>query len=152
MKLKYPIETNTLTQAKACGKELKVSPKHSRELAVAIENKRVSKAKDFLRSVLTGKKPIPFRRYNKNVPHRSQLTKFVIGRFPKKATQAMLKLIREAEANAEVQGLDKDRLFIRNIFVTRGRYKRPYQIARACWRRGRNRTRSTNLQVVLEER
>jgi large subunit ribosomal protein L22 len=97
---------------KASGRELRVSHKHAREVCRTIKGMMLTQAKDFLKDVMEKKKAVPFRRYNKKAGHRRGLEKASAGRYPIKAADRILKVLINAEANAENKGLDTDKLRI----------------------------------------
>jgi len=97
---------------KASGRELRVSPKHAREVCKTIKGMKLDQAKEYLRQVMAKKKPVPFRRYKKKAGHRRGMQKAFAGRYPVKAAQKILKVLEGAEANAEYKGLDAERLRI----------------------------------------
>ncbi len=97
---------------KASGRELKVSPKHAREVCKTIKGMKLDQAKEYLQQVILKKKPVPFRRSKKDVGHRHGIEKAYAGRYPVKAAQKILKVLEGAEANAEYKGLDVERLRI----------------------------------------
>jgi large subunit ribosomal protein L22 len=98
--------------AKASGRELRVSPKHAREVCRTIKGMKVEQAKDYLSQVILKKKAVPFRRFNKKVGHRHGLEKAFAGRYPVNAARQVLNVLEGAEANAEYKGLDLERLRI----------------------------------------
>jgi large subunit ribosomal protein L22 len=98
--------------AKASGRELRVSPKHAREVCRTIKGMKVEQAKDYLNQVILKKKAVPFRRFNKKVGHRHGLEKAFAGRYPVNAARQVLNVLEGAEANAEYKGLDLERLKI----------------------------------------
>ena len=59
--------------AKAKANELNMSPKHSIEIATFIRHQRVNDAIAYLNDVVSLKKAIPFRRFNRNVAHKRGL-------------------------------------------------------------------------------
>ncbi len=97
---------------KTSGREVRVSPKHAREVCRTVKNMTLTKAKEYLKDVMEKKKAIPFRRYQKKAGHRRGLEKAFAGRYPINAAQRVLKLLEGAEANAENKGLDLDKLQI----------------------------------------
>jgi large subunit ribosomal protein L22 len=108
-------------QVRSALRETDISHKHAREIALAITNLSIEKARDYLESVLRKKIAVPFRRYNNEVAHRSNIRDgFSAGRFPSKATHEFLKLLDNLESNAEYKGMDLDRLKIINIVVHKG--------------------------------
>jgi len=98
--------------AKASGRELRVSPKHAREVCRTIKGMKVEQAKDYLNQVIMKKKAVPFRRFNKKVGHRHGLEKAFAGRYPVNAARQVLNVLEGAESNAEYKGLDLERLEI----------------------------------------
>ncbi|RJS91114.1 50S ribosomal protein L22 [Candidatus Bathyarchaeota archaeon] len=96
--------------AKASGRELRISPKHAREVCVAIKGMKLDQAREFLEQVINKKKPVPFKRFNKKVPHRRGLQKAAAGRYPVKAAKKILEVLESAEANATYKGLDTENL------------------------------------------
>ena len=64
--------------------EKDISHKHAREIAVAIKGRSIEKARELLENVMSRKEAIPYRRYNNEVAHRSNIRDgFFAGRFPK---------------------------------------------------------------------
>jgi large subunit ribosomal protein L22 len=102
-------------------REKDISHKHSREIAVAIKGMSIEKAREFLESVIARKVAVPYRRYNMEVAHRSNVRDgFFAGRFPQKAAHEFLKLLDNLESNAEYKGMDLDSLRIVNSAVHKG--------------------------------
>lgn len=97
---------------KASGRELRVSHKLAREVCETIKGMMLTKAKRYLGEVAAKEKPVPVRRFRKKAGHRHGLTKAFAGRYPVKAAKAILKVLQNAEANAENKGLDTDRMRI----------------------------------------
>ncbi len=98
--------------AKASGREVRVSPKSAREICRTIKGMMLTKAKQYLKDVMTKKQAVPFKRFKKKAGHRHGLTKAYAGKYPVKAAKYTLKILEGAEANAEYKGLDIDRLRI----------------------------------------
>ncbi|MDP8907073.1 MAG: 50S ribosomal protein L22 [Thermoproteota archaeon] len=106
---------------RAALRDKSISHKHSREIALAVKGKSIEKAREFLENVLTKKIAVPYRRYNNEVAHRSNIQDgFSSGRFPRKATGEFLKLLDNLESNAEYKGMDLDRLKIIEVTVHKG--------------------------------
>jgi large subunit ribosomal protein L22 len=102
-------------------REKDISHKHAREIAVAIKGSSIEKAREFLENVISRKEAVPYRRYNNEVAHRSNIRDgFFAGRFPEKAAAEFLKLIDNLESNAEYKGMDLDRLRIVSAAVHKG--------------------------------
>lgn len=139
-------------EARAYGRELRISRKATRELASAIKNKRLEKAKEILSAVIEKKQAIPFKRYKKKVAHRKELSGWDAGRYPVKSASYLLRLLDEVRNNAIEKGLDADRLFVRHISAYGGRHKRWNRASRVYGRRTVKRQRATNIEIVVEER
>ncbi|MDR4510975.1 MAG: 50S ribosomal protein L22 [Nitrososphaeraceae archaeon] len=108
-------------QVRSALRELDISHKHAREIAVSIKNMSIDKARVYLEAVLNKEIAVPFRRHNNEVAHRSNIKDgFSAGRFPSKATREFLKLLDNLESNAEYKGMDLDRLKIVNTVVHKG--------------------------------
>lgn len=135
---------------KASGRELRVSPKHAREVCKTIKGMKLDQAKEYLRQVMEKKKPVPFRRYKKNVGHKHGMEKTFAGRYPVKAAQKILKVLEGAEANAEYKGLDAERLRIIHASAYPG-MKVKKTIERAFGRSSPRFETLCHVELVLEE-
>jgi len=135
---------------KASGRELRVSPKHAREVCKAIKGMKLDQAKEYLRQVIAKKKPVPFRRYKKKMGHRHGMEKAFAGRYPVKAAQKILKVLEGAEANAEYKGLDLERLRIIHASAYPGMKIRRY-VERAFGRASPHVETLCHIELVLEE-
>lgn len=134
----------------ASGRDLRISPKASREICHYLKGMRLDKAKEVLQEVIELKRPIPYRRHKKKVAHRKGVEGFDAGRFPQKAAGAVLKLLDSVEANAEFKGLYTDRLKIIHIAAHRARVIRNY-IPRAFGRSSPYFHHLTHIEVAVEE-
>ena len=135
---------------KASGRELRVSPKHAREVCKTIKGMKLDQAKEYLQQVILKKKPVPFRRYKKNVGHRQGIEKASAGRYPVKAAQKILKVVESAEVNAEYKGLDVERLRIIHASAYPGMKIKRY-IERAFGRSSPRFETLCHVELVLEE-
>ena len=109
-------------------REKDISHKHAREIAVAIKGRSIEKARELLENVMSRKEAIPYRRYNNEVAHRSNIRDgFFAGRFPKKAASEFLKILDNLESNAEYKGMDLDRLRIVSTAVHKGTKLKRFQ-------------------------
>jgi len=149
-KIKYVYNEDAGKVAKAAGRSLKISPKHSREICNAIRGMEVEEAKDYLEDVIAMKQAVPFKRYNKKVGHKRGLDGWPTGRYPVKAAKQILDVLVNAEANAEYQGLDTDNLEIVHISSHRGYVIRGWT-PRAFGRASPFNTPTTHIQIVLGE-
>ncbi len=128
--------------AVARGWNLPISVKYARELGVAITGKPVAKALKFLEDVIAKKRPVELRRYNKEVPHHYGRP----ARWPVKAASHILKILKNAVANAVYKGLDREKLVVSKVVIGKGSPKR------AWWSRvlRRNRRRGKRANVLIE--
>ncbi len=102
------------------GRNLPISRKKSVEIARFIKYLPLEKAKQYLQEVIELKRPVPFRRYKRDIPHRKELQGYVIGRYPVKPAKYFLKLLHSLEKNAEYKGLDKSKLIIIHAAAHKG--------------------------------
>jgi large subunit ribosomal protein L22 len=106
---------------RAALREKDISHKHAREIALAIRGMSIEKAREFLENVIAKRIAVPYRRYNNEVAHRSNIRDgFFSGRFPKKAAGEFLRLLDNLESNGEYKGMDLDRLKIISSVVHKG--------------------------------
>lgn len=129
--------------ARAVGMALPISVKQSVEICNYIRNKNVSSAKKMLQDVIEKKAAVPFKRYNFDLGHK---TKVGPARYPEKASKEFIKLIDNAEANAQFKGLNTSNLVIAHASAHK---------AGKAWhfgRKSRRRMKRTNLEIVVEEK
>lgn len=108
----------------------KISLKHAIVLCKELRKKRVDKARGLLEDLIAAKKSLDGKHYTN-------------------ASKKMLEILKSAEANAMVKGLDTERLFVAVAKADKGRtFIRPKSRFKS---RGR-RMKSTNIEIILEER
>ncbi len=137
--------------AKVYGKELRIKPKYAIELCREIKGMRLDKARKYIQEIIEFKRALPLRRFKKGVAHRSQISGWYAGRFPVKVCKAFLKLLDQVEANAEYKGLDTEKLYIKHACAYKGRTMVRY-LPRAFGRATRINKRTTNVEIIVEER
>merc|ERR1712179_809158 len=125
----------------------------AREAANTIKRMPLRRAIAFLKNVISKKECVPFRRYNGGVSRCAQAKQWgtTQGRWPKKSAEFLLQLLKNAESNADLKGLDVDHLVIDHIQVNRA----PYMRRRTYRAHGRiNPYMSTpcHLEVILGEK
>ncbi|GAA5957884.1 hypothetical protein JCM8115_006278 [Rhodotorula mucilaginosa] len=132
------------------GSYLRVHYKNTRETAAAVRGLSLAKAVKFLEDVQTHTQCVPFRRHNGAVGRTAQakIHGVVQGRWPVKSAKFLLALIKNAQANAEVNGLDKDELFVQNI-VCQQAPKMRRRTYRAHGRINPYQSSPTHLEVIL---
>ncbi|KAF4378812.1 hypothetical protein F8388_006263 [Cannabis sativa] len=128
LNVKYSKEPDNITKScKARGSDLRVHFKNTRETAFAIRKLPLIKAKRYLEDVLVHKQAIPFRRFCRGVGRTAQAKNRHSngqGRWPVKSAKFILDLLKNAESNAEVKGLDVDALFVSHIQVNQAQKQR----------------------------
>lgn len=134
--------------AKSLGKEMRASPKHAVEICRAIKGMKLARAKEYLQSVIDKKKPVPFKRHRKKLAHRRGAGGS--GRFPTKATRAILRVLKNAEANATYKGLDAEKLRIAHASAHKG-ITIPGFLPRAFGRATPFNKPLTNVEIILKE-
>lgn len=133
--------------AKALAHELHISPKHAVEICRELKHRPLKSAKSILQDVIALKRAIPMRRYNHDVPHRPGIGP---GRYPKRAATELLRLLKDAESNAEYKGLDAERLVVAHMAARRGRVIQG-STPRAYGRFSRKNVETVTVEVVLQE-
>jgi len=132
-------------------REKDISHKHAREISLAIKGKSIEKARELLENVIAKKEAIPYRRYNNEVAHRSNIRDgFFAGRFPKKAASEFLRMLDNLESNAEYKGMDLDRLRIIGAAVHKGTKLKRFQ-PRAMGRSSPKFDTLVHVEVVAQE-
>ncbi|HEY7367649.1 MAG TPA: 50S ribosomal protein L22 [Nitrosopumilaceae archaeon] len=149
-KFKYAFQNFDSTRhVRASLREKQISHKHAREIAVAIKGLSLEKARDYLQNVISMKSAVPFRRYNKQVGHKSD-PGVMSGRYPQKSATEFLKLLDNLESNAEYKGMDLDRLKIINATVHKGVLIKRF-IPRAMGRATPKNNVLTHVELVAQE-
>src|SRR3989344_1706060 len=88
------------------GNNLGISRKASIEICSFIRNKTTENAKKILEKVIQKKEAVPFKRFTGNIAHKRG--NIAAGRYPIKASQAILNLIKGVEANARHKGMSSN--------------------------------------------
>lgn len=130
-------------EAIANGINLGISRKESVEICRLIRNKPVDKAKKILERVIEKKEAVPYKRYLMSVPHRKG--KIGPGRYPVKASEKILLLIKSAEANAENKGMSKN-LVISHISAHKGETQSRYG------RKMGKKAKRTHIKIIVKEK
>ena len=135
---------------RASGREVNVSPKAAREIAVTIRGMSIVKAINLLELVEGKKMPIAFRRHKLKVGHRSELQNFPTGSYPVKAARAYLDVLRNLQGNSEFKGLDPEKVKIIHAAGYAGRTVKDY-VPRAFGRSSPNFHQLVHIEVVGKE-
>ncbi len=138
--------------AKASGRDIRIKPKHAREICAVIKGIRVDQAKKFLEKVIQLEQSVPFRRHKKKVAHKHDLKQFkwYAGRYPQKAAARIYEILASAESNAEYKGLDIDLCRIIHAATHRGRIIKRY-IPRAHGRSTAKFKHLSHIEIVIYE-
>jgi len=137
----------------ACGRDLHVSPKKTREVTNTIKGMTLTQAKQFLEQVIALKQAVPFRRYRTKGSHQTSLKRFGwhSGRYPEKSARIVYEILENAEANAEEKGLDLERVSILHAATLRGRYIKRF-IERAHGRSSAFFKQLSHVEIILNEK
>ncbi len=151
-KIKYSLtQVNDEATAKSMGKDLDLSLKKTRELCKLIKGMHIDKAKKTLRNIIEKRQAVPFKRFRSGAGHKKNLQKWDSGRYPAKSAKEVLKVIENAEANAEDKGLELEKLWVKHVLVKEGpKLERVFY--RAMGRSTPKIRRLVHLEVILEER
>lgn len=135
--------------ARASGRDLRISPKHSIELLREIRGMMLNDALKYLDDVIAKRRPVPLRRFHDSQGHKPGKG-FGPGRYPAKVAKAVKKILLNAKNNAEQKGLDTDSLRIIHAAAHRGPVLRGY-IPRAFGRATPFNQQTTHIEIVVEE-
>jgi len=146
----YSAKLDPLTTSIASGRDLRISFKAAVEILNEIRGKRLDQAKKILEDVIQLKRPIPYRRFYKKVGHRKGAG-FGPGRYPVKTAKEILKIINNAEANAEYKGLNTEKLWIVHAVAHKGFKIKKYKPS-AFGRATPYFKETVHIEIGLEER
>ncbi|XP_050011742.1 60S ribosomal protein L17-like, partial [Alexandromys fortis] len=95
--------------------------KNTHETAQAIKGMHIQKATKYLKDATLKKQCVPFRWYNGGVGRCAQAKQWgwTQGWRPKKSAEFLLHMLKNAESNADLKGLDVDSLVIEHIQVNK---------------------------------
>jgi len=106
-KYKYSVKNLKENQAKALARDASVSFKSAIEACNFLRGRTTKQALSLLEKVLDKKIAIPFKRFTNGVGHRRG-NGIAAGRYPQKLSDVLIKLIKNAEANASIKGLNEN--------------------------------------------
>ena len=126
---KYSFDPDQAVESsKARGSALRAHFKHCREVCHNIKGMKLPKAKAYLEDVLQFKQAVAFTKFTGGCGRHAQgKLRNAAGskcRWPQKATKIVLDLLKNAEANAEMKGLDVDELIVKHSQANRAPYQR----------------------------
>lgn len=146
----YSASLDPETTAIASGRDLRISYKAAVEVLRAIRGMKVEDAEKLLEDVIAKKRAVPFRRFCGKVGHRRG-EGLGPGRYPVKVCKHVLRLLRDAKANAEYKGLDVNRLWVVHAVAHKGPKIRKY-MPRAFGRSTPYFEQLVHIELALEER
>ncbi|XP_070215246.1 large ribosomal subunit protein uL22-like [Bos mutus] len=120
--VRYSLDPENPTKScKSRGSNLRVHFKNTCETAQAIKCMHIRKATKYLKDVTLKKRCVPFRPYNGGAGRCAQAKQrgWTQGRRPRKSAEFLLHMLKNAESNAELKGLDVDSLVIEHIQVNK---------------------------------
>ncbi len=145
--MKYSKNVDPDKTAKAYGYELHCSRKDSMNIARAIKNMNVEDAKKYLEEIKDQKRALPTKTHKKKRAHKKGIGP---GSYPKKAADYILKILKNAENNAEYKGFDPENMKITHATAYGGRVIRGI-MPRAQGRATDKNTHTTNFEIIIEE-
>ncbi|TPX50491.1 hypothetical protein SeLEV6574_g00864 [Synchytrium endobioticum] len=112
-------DINPTKSAKTRGSYLRVHFKNTRETAMAVRGMKLKQAQKYLEAVKNHEQAVPFRRFSGGVGRTAQAKVHGVtqARWPTKSATFLMGLLKNAEANAAVKGLNVENLFIKHIQV-----------------------------------
>ncbi|XP_012373347.1 60S ribosomal protein L17-like [Octodon degus] len=113
---------NPTKSCKSRGSNLRIYFKNTHETAQAIKGMHIQKVTKYLKDdVILKQQCVPFQHYNGGVGRHTQAKQrgWTQGRWPKKNAEFLLHMLKNAESNAELKGLDVDSLVIEHIQVNK---------------------------------
>lgn len=129
--------------ARAKGMNLPISFKKSIEVCTAIRQKPLLKAIVMLEDIALIKRALPHKRFNKGgTGHRVGMGP---GRYPVKACNEIIDVLKNAHANAREKGLTEGELVIK--YVAANKASQQFHFGR----QRRRKMKRTNIEVVVEE-
>jgi large subunit ribosomal protein L22 len=147
-RIDYSVKVDPETTSKAMGSELHISPKKSREICCKIKGMKVTEARKFLEDVIALKQAVPFKRHHDGAGHRKG--PMAAGRYPVNASKEILKVLKNAESNAEYKGLEPANMVISHAAIQRGRTIHGF-MPRARGRATPKDTETVNIEMILSE-
>ena len=126
MTKKFSHEPQTEKSVKTRSFDTRVHFKNTYETARACQGMTIPLALQYMEDVIAHRRCIPYRRFNGSMGRTAQAKEFkmVQGRWPQKSCKAVINLLKNLEANANVKQLDLDKLIIKHVQVNRAQHGR----------------------------
>jgi large subunit ribosomal protein L22 len=145
---KYSSLIDVEKSARAYGYELHCSQKDSQNLARALRGMKIEPAKKYLEEIVALKRALPAVYHKKKRLHQKGISG--PGSFPRKAASYMLKILENAENNAEYKGFTVENMKITHISAYQGRIIKG-MMPRAHGRATDKNETTTDVEIILEE-
>ncbi len=144
MAYKYTVkDPDAERTAKAMVMAAPISTKQAVEVCHSLRGKRLPRAMAILEDVISLKKPIHYYRYIHDVGHRKGIG---TGRYPVKASQCILALLKDVNSNAQEKGFSTVDLVVSHISAKKA--SRPWHPGRHV----RRKMKRTHVEVIVEQR
>ncbi|EQD45178.1 Ribosomal protein L22/L17, eukaryotic/archaeal, partial [mine drainage metagenome] len=137
----------TRAVARARGVEIPMSPKKTYEALNAIRGLPLARARSILEEAVALRRAIPYRRYNQETAHHRGVGP---GRYSPKIARHLLQILANAEANADYEGMDGERLVVEVAACARGRIRKA-SMPRAQGRATAWNEQTTHVEIILAE-
>jgi large subunit ribosomal protein L22 len=144
---KYSAKKDLEKSARAYGYELHCSQKDCMNIAHALRGMSIESAKKYLEDIIAMKRALPAIYHKKKREHQKRIGP---GSFPEKAARYVLKVVKNAENNAEYKGFDVDKMKITHISAYQGRIIKGI-MPRAHGRATDKNETTTDVEMILEE-
>ena len=121
MSYKYSFEDyDKENMSRSYGQNLKVSFKKSVETLKAVKRKKsIDKSIEFLENVILKTAPVPYTKFNKEMPHRRGKG-IASGGFPKNVCEEILRILKNAKSSADSKNLELKKLKIISASARKG--------------------------------
>lgn len=129
--------------AKGVLKDGAISTKVAIEMSNFLRGRNTKTAKAILERILNMEQALPFKRFTDGVGHKAGKG-MAAGRYPQKASQAFLDLIKLVENNAQQKGLSEDLVI---VHLAAHKASTPYRFGR----QSRRKMKRTHVELVLKE-
>lgn len=145
---KYSVDLTKLNEnaiAKARAEDIDMSYRDATNVCDAIRGKSAKEALIILEQVFKENVPIRFRKHNKHLGHRAELGGKK-GRYPKKISKIIYKVVKSAMANAMKKGLDEESLIVVHASSNK---KRTYPRMAPVGRTSRSYYETARVEIIL---
>jgi large subunit ribosomal protein L22 len=141
MKYKYAFKSDKENIVKVVGRDLGISTKQAIELCSYIRGMRLKNAITLLEKVMKKQAAVPFKRFTEGAGHKKG---FGAAKYPLRASEQFLALLKSLEANAQNKGLSAD---LKIIHACAQRAAEPFHYGR----KRRIKMKRTHVEIAAEE-